>query len=214
FRRQTPGSIGNPNQQPPKPNIRLDPNHPIDLIPGKRKPFLWAPPTSAFSLGALPMGLLQKPEINSGYRRNLGVSYDSWGGRLARGAPTGTVSSMILNEPHHTRLSMSMQTHSNRNFRTHQRVQIVRRFKTAVGLIATRGAAVTEVKGRLRLVFDEANLAQSWILQGWTYYLRPSLEMYRMPYPELVNILRPALRYLWTRGTEMEAQWTAASLSQ
>lgn len=33
-----------------------------------------------------------------------------------------------------------------------------------------------------------------------------------MPYPELVGVLRPALADLWTRGTAVEAQWTAASL--
>ncbi|KAJ6584823.1 hypothetical protein B0H19DRAFT_397747 [Mycena capillaripes] len=35
-----------------------------------------------------------------------------------------------------------------------------------------------------------------------------------MPYPELVHLLRPALRELWTRGTEMEADWTAATLGR
>ncbi|KAF7343334.1 hypothetical protein MVEN_01765700 [Mycena venus] len=227
FRRQTPGSA-NGLWQTSKPDNRLDRNHPIDLLPGKQKAFLWAPPCRAFTLGAIPMGLLLSPIKyirSSGHNRSPFLfdaqqrivdvqSFDSWRARLARGSSTGTVSPMILNEPHHTRVSMSLQAQSNGTFRPHQRVQILRRFKTAVGLIATRGAAAKGVgaNGLLRLVFDEADAAEGWILQGWTYYLRPSLELLKMPYPELVNLLRPALRDLWERGNKLEVQWTAASL--
>ncbi|KAJ7241682.1 hypothetical protein B0H12DRAFT_39768 [Mycena haematopus] len=49
---------------------------------------------------------------------------------------------------------------------------------------------------------------------GWTYYLRAGLELYNMPYPELVNTLRAALRDLWKRGTIQEKRWTAVSLGK
>lgn len=127
-------------------------------------------------MGAIHTGLLLKPTNASlRYAHNRSFtnqhvvdadSFDSWGARMARGASTGTVSPMKLNEPHHTRLSMSLQTQSNSNFRPHQRVQTLRRFKTAICLIATRGAAAKEVEGRLRLVFDETDVATGWILQG------------------------------------------------
>ncbi|KAF8208083.1 hypothetical protein K438DRAFT_1813369 [Mycena galopus ATCC 62051] len=227
FRRQTPGSVNGLWQISTRQN-RVDRNHPIDLLPGKPKAFLWAPPCNAFTLGATPIGLLLRPDDSSrksGFGRTsllydaqssviTAKAFDSWDARLARGAATGTVAPMVLNESHHTRISMSLQMHSTRELRTHHRVQILRRVKTALCLIATRGAAAKEVNGRLRLVFDEADAARGWILPGWTYYLRPGLELFKMPYPELVNLLRPTLRDLWMRGTTMEDRFTAAALGK
>ncbi|KAJ7856654.1 hypothetical protein B0H14DRAFT_709975 [Mycena olivaceomarginata] len=226
FRRQTPGSIGGLWQASTS-NTRLDRNHPSDLLPGKKRAVLWAPPCNAFTLGAIPMGLLLNPDDmarRAGYNRSSVLldsqqrvvggpdSFDSWNARIARGR--GAVAPMLLNEPHHTRHAMSLQMHSSRDVRTHHRVAMLRRFKTAVCLVAIRGAAAKEVGGgkRLKLVFDEKDAERGWILAGWTYYLRPSLELVKMPYPELVGVLRPALADLWTRGTAVEAQWTAASL--
>ncbi|KAJ7768486.1 hypothetical protein B0H16DRAFT_1716479 [Mycena metata] len=106
---------------------------------------------------------------------------------------------------------MSIQFEGSRDLRTHQRVQVHRRFRIAVDLIATRGAVGKEVKGRLRLAFDE-NDTKDWILHGWTYFVRPTLALYRIPYPELVNLLHTALRDLFARGTQMEEEWTARLL--
>ncbi|KAJ7454038.1 hypothetical protein B0H11DRAFT_2070092 [Mycena galericulata] len=208
FRRQTPGSVAQASFQKPTPAKRLDPRHPIDRIPGKQNPFIWAT-SKAFTLGAVHMGLILKPPSPPNYPVG---SFDSWDARVARGAQTGTVAPMILNDPRPHRLSMSLQLASSSSVRTYQRVQILRRFKTALNLIATRNADVKEVNGRLLLMFDEKGASEDWILQGWSYHLRASLELYSMSYPELVGHLRPALRDLWTRGTEMEAQWVKASI--
>ncbi|KAJ6464033.1 hypothetical protein C8R45DRAFT_506942 [Mycena sanguinolenta] len=226
FRRQTPGSINGLWQGSTARN-RVDRSHPIDLIPGKQKPFIWAPPCTGFTLGAIPIGLLLKPTESirrAGQYRTQALydtqarvvplsAFDTWEARLERGAATGSVAPIMLNDSKHTRLGMSLQMHSSRDVRTHQRIQILRRFKTAVSLVVTRGAAAREVKGRLRLVFDETDTGE-WILPGWTYYLRPGLELYRMPYPDLVNALRPALRDLWKRGTLQEERWAAAVLGK
>ncbi|KAJ7734764.1 hypothetical protein DFH07DRAFT_119507 [Mycena maculata] len=209
FRRQTPGSAAHCAFQNAPARNRLDPRHPIDRLPGKNKHFIWAL-TKAFSLGIIHMGLLAKPDNTPRFDE----SFDSWDARVARGAQTGTVAPMILHAQRPDRLSMSLQMSTVRNVRTHQRVQIVRRFKTALNLIAVRNADAKEVKGRLRLVFDDKGVATQWFLQGWTYYVRGSLELYRMPYPELVSLLRPVLRDLWERGTAMEAKWADVSLGR
>ncbi|KAF7366804.1 60S ribosomal protein L18-B [Mycena sanguinolenta] len=228
FRRQTPGSINGLWQGSTSRN-RVDRSHPIDLIPGKQKAFIWAPPCNGFTLGAIPIGLLLKPSSESirrpGQYRTQALydaqnrivpisAFDTWAARLERGAATGTIAPVIPNEAKHGRVGMSLQMHSSRDVRTHQRVRILRRFKTAVSLVVTRGAGAKEVNnGRLRLVFDEKD-AGEWILPGWTYYLRPGLELYNMPYPELVDAIRPALRDLWKRGMAQEERWTAAALGK
>ncbi|KAJ6465074.1 hypothetical protein C8R47DRAFT_1201680 [Mycena vitilis] len=217
FRGQTPGSFPQWPIYLPHPQNRLDPNHPVDLGSSKKPKYcLWARPTSAFTLGALPMGLLLKPENNSRHGRGAQPLHavDSWSDRLTRGAPTGSVAPAIPSQSHPTRLAMSLQMRASSDLYTHQRTQVLRRFKTALVLIAARGAAAKEVKGvkgRLELVFDEKDI-DGWILQGWTYYLKPTLELYRIPYPRLVQMLRPALREIWTGAHKMEADWTAASL--
>ncbi|KAJ6625118.1 hypothetical protein B0H10DRAFT_2003779 [Mycena sp. CBHHK59/15] len=208
FRRQTPGStstiawLGVPHA-----NKRLDPHHPLDRTPGTEKGTVWAK-AGPFILGAIPMGLLHKPDLSL-----FPEPFDSWADRVARGAPTGSVAPMRLNDPRPNRISMSLQLLSNRNA-THVRVQILRRFKTALNLIVTRGADAKDVKGRLQLVFDEENDPYRWILQGWTYTLRAQLDLYQLPYPELVQRLRPALRTIWFRGTWMEEQWAAATVPE
>ncbi|KAJ7151340.1 hypothetical protein C8R43DRAFT_1190779, partial [Mycena crocata] len=202
FRRQTPGSVAASSYRNPHPTKRLDPEHPINLISEQKTAFIRSK-NDAFTLGALPMGLLTKPDPQPRFND----PFDTWAARVARGAEAGIVAPMILNDPRHNRLSMSLQISSSRGTRTHQRVQINRRFKTALTLITVRGADAKEVKGRLQLVFDESKITEDMILQGWTYFLQPTLELFRMPYPKLVSLLRPMLREIWTKGTEMEAKW-------
>ncbi|KAJ7700344.1 hypothetical protein B0H17DRAFT_1047030 [Mycena rosella] len=220
FRRQTPGSATNVAFSNAK--RRLDPDHPPGGHP-KDKGFVWArSATAPFKLGAIPMGLLGKPETSF-----FAQEFDSFNARVARGASEegGGVAPMRLHDPRHNRLPMSLQVATRKEIRPTQRSRILRRFKTALTLVATRAADAREVKGRLQLVFDDKGAEGHWILHGacyvafvgdvllkgwyvgWTYLLRPSLELYRMPYPEMVQLLRPMLRDIWTRGTSIEAEW-------
>ncbi|KAK7042539.1 hypothetical protein R3P38DRAFT_2445007, partial [Favolaschia claudopus] len=221
FRRQTPGAInharGNNNK-----NHRLDTQHPINAFKD-HKHLIWAPssPQSPFTLGAIPMGLLLNPAHparDTSHNRSPFLwdarqrlvdpaAFDTWRDRVARGADTHTVAPPRLNEPHPSRLAMSLQMHANKRFNTTHRVRMLRRFKTAVSLIAIRGAATTE-EGRI--VFEEGG---DRILQGWTYYLRPDLSLLQTPYPQLIALLRPALRDLWNKATAMETQWAEAALT-
>ncbi|KAJ7130396.1 hypothetical protein C8R44DRAFT_65428 [Mycena epipterygia] len=212
FLRQTPGSAATvalpgyhaANQK------SLDPKHPFKLSPRKRKGtgFIWAL-NQAFSLGAAPQGLLAIPQDPP--PRFAQKPFDSWANRVARGADTGTVAPMILNE-RPNRLSMSFQMMGSRYRSNYQRTIISRRFKSALNLIVTRGADAKEVKGRLQIVLDDEQATDDWILHGWSYFLKPTLELYRMPLPELVSLIRPALRTLQENGAQLEAQWAAETI--
>ncbi|KAJ7212950.1 hypothetical protein GGX14DRAFT_338401, partial [Mycena pura] len=166
FRRQTPGSIL-VSKRVFRPEIRLDPEHPIYRDPERPGPIIWARST-AFSLGATPMALLLQP----------GIAPKPNGGPI---------------NPRPGRIAMSLQLQTFDKVRTNQRSRVARRFKFAVGLIVARGTDTANDNGRLRLVFDPENVPEEWILQGWTYTLRWTLALYRMPYPELVRLLRPML---------------------
>ena len=48
---------------------------------------------------------------------------------------------------------------------------------------------------------------------GWSYIFNPTLDIYRMPYPDLIRILRTALRRIWERGMIMEERWAAKALA-
>jgi hypothetical protein len=44
-------------------------------------------------------------------------------------------------------------------------------------------------------------------LEDWMYIFYPSAEVYRLPYVELVRLLRPALSVLWKKAQKMEEMW-------
>ena len=47
-------------------------------------------------------------------------------------------------------------------------------------------------------------------LIGWSYVFFPTIEVYRMPYPDLVNCIRDALRFVYTKASAMEQGWLKA----
>jgi len=47
-------------------------------------------------------------------------------------------------------------------------------------------------------------------LIGWSYVFFPTTEVYRMPYPDLVNCIRDALRFVYTKASAMEQGWLKA----
>lgn len=109
------------------------------------------------------------------------------------------------------------------------RKKTVNKFKTALGLIVTRGATgAAQETGHMRLNFKEdPSEERKWVLQGafadriiftgylhltrglidWTYIFYPRLSVYRMPYPQLIEELRKALRFIWEVGSELEKGW-------
>ena len=120
------------------------------------------------------------------------------------------------------------------------RAKTTRRLKTAVSLVISRGAyTYVNRKGDnpndIRLAFeDSANTdPYQWISPGalralflptdvdsrfltasdWTYVFTPTLSIYRMPYPELVGILRSAFAFMLKKIKRIEAQWIGADTS-
>ena len=47
-------------------------------------------------------------------------------------------------------------------------------------------------------------------LIGWSYVFFPTFEVHRMPYPDLVNCIRDALRCVYTKASAMEQGWLKA----
>ena len=47
-------------------------------------------------------------------------------------------------------------------------------------------------------------------LVGWSYVFFPTIEVYRMPYPDLVNCIRDALRFVYTKASALEQGWLKA----
>ncbi|KAI0711988.1 hypothetical protein C8Q72DRAFT_223026 [Fomitopsis betulina] len=88
------------------------------------------------------------------------------------------------------------------------RSKIATKIKTALSLIVTRGADVQrDAKGREMLVFNQGDAGPDWILADWTYVFRPKLQLYRMPYEELIPILRDGLNSVRLRAQWLESQW-------
>ncbi|KZT63428.1 hypothetical protein DAEQUDRAFT_132508 [Daedalea quercina L-15889] len=89
------------------------------------------------------------------------------------------------------------------------RSKVATKIRTALSLIVTRGADVEkDAEGREKIVFGEADAGRHWILDDWTYIVRPTLEVYRMPYQTLIPILREALITLRRQAKRAEKTWT------
>ncbi|KII91580.1 hypothetical protein PLICRDRAFT_51722 [Plicaturopsis crispa FD-325 SS-3] len=105
------------------------------------------------------------------------------------------------------------------------RQAVRKRLRLAILLAVTRGAdadlpdkdkAVTGVKDKTtravkdgkekeaRLVFRDDKVQ---VLHDWCYILSPTLEVYRMPYPELVALVRSAFTKIYQLGSTMEDKW-------
>jgi hypothetical protein len=128
------------------------------------------------------MALLDKPEVMWQVQAR---PFDNWNDRVGRAKlPSAlpgsvgdlqTVIPMILNNPRGDRVSMSfltVNTKKRTGAKKHIRATIIKKIKTAVNLIVVRGADVTELKGRPKLVFNQhadKDDQRQWILQGTCY---------------------------------------------
>ncbi|KZP16986.1 hypothetical protein FIBSPDRAFT_793610 [Athelia psychrophila] len=93
------------------------------------------------------------------------------------------------------------------------RKKMITRLKTAVSLLATRGAQVRGASSRLTFEQDKHSPEQ-WVSPDWLYTFQPTLSIYRMPYPELITLLRNALRMINTKTRALEAKWVAEATGQ
>ncbi|KZT04862.1 uncharacterized protein LAESUDRAFT_681933 [Laetiporus sulphureus 93-53] len=178
FRRTTPGTY--------KPLLfgdycnltgPVDPTHPAAKTPQKLLCHLF--PTAkakGFALRAVPKALLWKVTI-------------PWPDPPYSPAPARGPGSPRLNVSFVRLMSKSLAKSSV------VRSKVGLKMKTAISLIVTRGADVeTDEKGRKKIVFKEGDIGDKWILSEWTYIHSPTLEVYRMPYYDLIPALRKTLK--------------------
>ncbi|PFH51170.1 hypothetical protein AMATHDRAFT_3301 [Amanita thiersii Skay4041] len=105
------------------------------------------------------------------------------------------------------------------------RTSIARRVKYAIRLIVTRGAytklvTVKRVENGEQKTVKEKIVAFNdkeaevrgckWLLNGWMYIFHPTIHLYRMPYQDLIPLLRGALKLIYSRGILLERQWAKA----
>ncbi|KAF8065025.1 hypothetical protein FPV67DRAFT_1671316 [Lyophyllum atratum] len=222
FRRQTPGSVDdllNPTYVSYRPNY-LDPTHPATSTPKRNFPDFR---TDAFGLKAYPFALLSPPEQIWTTPSNPPI--DTWKERVERflsangelGPEDGrlSVEPMKLHNSKKNRVSMSLINVASKkrtSSKRHIRLKITSKLKIAMNLIVERGADTVETDGKRKLVMNEEEaekVSDTWISPGWTYICFPTLELYRMPYHDLIPLLRKALRQIWNQSQKMESGWKA-----
>ncbi|TFK32088.1 hypothetical protein BDQ12DRAFT_693016 [Crucibulum laeve] len=147
----------------------------------------------------------------------------------------GTLAPLVLTPPAQKKMHVPMSYLNATSKKRTSKVRVVRagitrRIKAALLMIVTRGATdfdpssvrekeTQDKKGKKKPILygDEDEAKQEgahWILPGWTYIFFPTLAIYRMPYPELVMVLRRGLKKLWGRGVELEQEWAKTALQQ
>ena len=67
-------------------------------------------------------------------------------------------------------------------------------------------------KVRSTVKMDSINLKCHSTHLGWSYIFFPTTEIYNMPYPELVTLLRQGLKSLYKAATNLERQWLKEAL--
>ncbi|KAK2460828.1 hypothetical protein APHAL10511_007298 [Amanita phalloides] len=206
FIRRAPGSVSSllgPGIRDP-----VDPTHPAFGPKTNRNAFPLFE-HDAFRMRAYPLALLEKSE---------------WTPREI--PPLPSVPENKKQVDMHLSIATSMKNTSKLAI---VRVAIARRVKHALELIIARGANSGTTNARERgpdgwqnvqktiIVFDDKEAKQMgprWVLNGWMYIFHPTLRLYRMPYYELVSLLRSALQTLHAHGMFLEHRWTGIRARQ
>ncbi|KAF7972132.1 hypothetical protein HWV62_18860 [Athelia sp. TMB] len=211
FHRTKPGTVsallgGHTPFDPRNPPARLDPTHPAARA---RTPFpRFASP--ALQVRAFPKALLAAPAAPWPDPPFAPARVVPWGAQLKR-----LLGEEGEGEVRGVSLDMAMvcivgirATHKSAVVRK----KIAARLKTAVALVAARGARRGAAQG---LVFREGERApEEWVSPDWIYTFLPTLAVYRMPYPELVTLLRAALDGINAKKRVLEAKWVADATGQ
>ncbi|KAK0224142.1 hypothetical protein IW262DRAFT_876772 [Armillaria fumosa] len=196
FRGCKPGALTGAFPIPNRFAARLDLKHPalrvnLKVLPIVSQPFL--------SIKAIPFGILTKPENVVTFERPI----ELWESRVARlkGSTLEKTGVSSMSFPVH--LLMPKKTVHKKKY---LRVIIARKIKTAIALIMSRGLDVGN-DGKLALN-DRAD-RDKMIVDGWSYVISPQLEIYRMPFEDLVKGLRKSLLQISSGIRQLEQQWAA-----
>ncbi|KAH0587097.1 hypothetical protein H2248_005914 [Termitomyces sp. 'cryptogamus'] len=221
FRRQTPGRTTNHflpgNKVPPD---CLDPSHPAMSIPKTLFPNIR---DDSLGIKAVPFATLTKPE--QVWTTPSSPPIDTWTERVKRLISTNAnlgegeepleVAPILLHSTKENAIPMSFINATSKKRTSNKkviRVKIASRLKIAINLIVTRGADVAEVNGKLKLVMNEeeaVKMSDKWLSPGWTYIFFPTLEIYRMPYHDMIPLLRKSLRQIYDLSQEFEKKWVS-----
>ncbi|KAG6896753.1 hypothetical protein C0992_006328 [Termitomyces sp. T32_za158] len=150
-----------------------------------------------------------------GFKRLLNTN-----GNLQEGEERLEVAPIVLNNARENAIPMSFINATSKkrtSNKKHIRVKIVSRLKIAINLIVSRGANVAQVDGKTKLVMDEeeaAKMSDKWLSPGWTYIFFPTLEIYRMPYHEMIPLLRTSLRRIYNSTQSFERKWASGAAIQ
>ncbi|PBK58401.1 hypothetical protein ARMSODRAFT_134156 [Armillaria solidipes] len=196
FRGCKPGALTGAFPIPNRFAVRLDPKHPalrvnLKVLPIVSQPFL--------AIKAIPFGILTKPENAVTFERPV----ELWESRVARlkDSPLEKTDVSSISLPVH--LLMPKKTVHKKKY---LRVIIARKIKTAIALIMSRGL---DVGSDGKLVLNDREDCDKLIVDGWSYVISPQLEIYRMPFEDLVKGLRKSLLQISNGIRQLEQQWSA-----
>jgi hypothetical protein len=197
--------------------VVVDPSHPVAqaVQRGARLPKFpsFRDPANAFSLRLFPVALLQPQD------EFAALAWPPRGERARAAEERGRV---------HMPVAMIIGKQAVHKHAT-VRSTIAKKLKLAASLVVIRGAEVKmETSGNSaqdKIVFDaEKAGADKWLMKGmfcgyfawhsysnhglgWIYVFLPTLEIYQMPYTELIRRLSPALAEVKRRASVMQATW-------
>ncbi|KDQ51689.1 hypothetical protein JAAARDRAFT_502263 [Jaapia argillacea MUCL 33604] len=198
FKRTTPGSTHHLIFSTRPPTNPLDPSHPASQT-RRQFPYVGSP---GLGVRAFPKGVLEHPVWE--------YPDPPFGPAKDRGGGGG-------------RMNMSVQMLIG--VKSVSRSAVVRhkisgKVKQALALIATknlgggvrkdggRGKGKDTGKGKEVLVqCGDRSQGFDLILPHWTYVVHPSLEVYRMPFPTLINTLRSALEKIHVKAVKLDEAW-------
>ncbi|KAK0229993.1 hypothetical protein EDD85DRAFT_127205 [Armillaria nabsnona] len=196
FRGCKPGALTGAFPIPNRFAVRLDTKHPalrvnLKVLPIVLQPFL--------AIKAIPFGVLTKPENAVTFERPV----ELWESRVARlkDSPLEKTDVCSISLPVH--LLMPKKTVHKKKY---LRVIIARKIKTAIALIMSRGL---DVGSDGKLVLNDRDHCDKLIVDGWSYVISPQLEIYRMPFEDLVKGLRKSLLQISNGIRQLEQQWAA-----
>ncbi|PBK86462.1 hypothetical protein ARMGADRAFT_537185 [Armillaria gallica] len=196
FRGCKPGALTGAFPIPNRSAVRLDPKHPalrvnLKVLPIVSQPFL--------AIKAIPFGILTKPDNAVTFERPV----ELWESRVARlkDSPLEKTDVPSISLPVH--LLMPKKTVHKKKY---LRVIIARKIKTAIALIMSRGL---DVGSDGKLALNDRENCDKLIVDGWSYVISPQLEIYRMPFEDLVKGLRKSLLQISNGIRQLEQQWAA-----
>jgi len=201
-------------------NTLVDPTHPATFLPRyalKKFPSFRSP---TIGIQAYPQALLSKPQVAWPDPPFKKVKHLTWAERVGNGKVDEFLNGDSKDELGHVMsglgarsIDMAMLTVLGK--KVHKKAvirnSIITRLKTAISFIVVHGADGEVVNGKLRLSFNTESKQQ--ILHDWVYIFFPTIEIYRLPYPELVKTLRDALGTIYDSGLSMELSWRGSAQS-